>query len=295
MNPPKVPLPLSTNLKPAGESVSKANFYARPPIEIDPSQLPLGWEAAIHFHRLKTQLTRPLRKIVQERAVEEILGRAREMLRHAARPCRAELKSWPEEGDLDLDASLENPRPWSPTDLVLQRNVPREVEVAVILDMSLSMTGEKLALTALAAAILKIKLDHVAVVSFDTTAHVLVRSGESVSVRELVRRILEVPAQGYTNIEAGLKAGLHELECSKRKERVGIILTDGHANVGWDPVRIALRFPRLHVVQVGREDRVGTQTCERMARAARGLRYRAVVYGQLPGVVRDLVRDCFGT
>jgi Mg-chelatase subunit ChlD len=259
------------------------------------SQLPAGWEAATQFHRLKTQLTRPLRKIVQERAVEEILGRARDMLRHASRPNRSEQVHWPEEGDLDLEASLENPRPWSSADLILHRHVPREVEVVVILDMSLSMTGEKLALTALAAAILKIKLEHVAVISFDTIAHVLVRAGEAVSVRELVRRILEVPAQGYTNIEAGLKAGLRELESSKRKERIGIILTDGHANVGWDPVRVALRFPRMHVVQVGREDRVGTQTCERMARAARGLRYRAVVYGQLPGVVRDLVRDCFGT
>jgi Mg-chelatase subunit ChlD len=121
-----------------------------------------------------------------------------------------------------------------------------------------------------------------------------VRAGEELSARELVRRILGVPAQGYTNIEAGLLMGVEELGRARLRERVGVILTDGVANVGWDPVRVAPRFPRLHVVQVGREERQGTRTCERLARAGRGLRYRAVIYAQLPAVVRELVRDCFG-
>ena len=257
-------------------------------------ELPEGWEAATSFHRLKMKLPGPVRTVVRERAVDIILDRARALLRHASRPTRTALDHHPADGELDLEATLEVPRPWTPEDLVLTRIEPREADVVAILDMSLSMTGEKIALTALAAAILRLKLERVAIIAFDTDAHVLVRVGESVTPRELVRRILEVPAQGYTNIEQGLRIALRELNRSARKERVGILMSDGIYNVGWDPVKVAAHYPRLHVVQVGAEERQGTRTCKGMVSAGRGRLYRAVAYQDLPNVVRQLVREVFG-
>lgn len=257
-------------------------------------ELPSGWDAATSFHRLKRQLPGHIRAIVRERAVDVILERARDLLRHATRPTRTTTDRLPADGELDLDATLEVPRPWAPEDLVLTRVEPREADVVAVLDMSLSMTGEKIALTALAAAILRLKLEQVAVIAFDTDAHVLVRVGESVTPRELVRRVLEVPAQGYTNIEQGLRIALRELNRSARKERVGILMSDGIYNVGWDPVKVAGHYPRLHVVQVGQEERQGTKTCKGMVSAGRGRLYRAVTYQDLPRVVRQLVREVFG-
>jgi Mg-chelatase subunit ChlD len=160
--------------------------------------------------------------------------------------------------------------------------------------MSLSMTGEKIALTALAVAILHIKLEQIAVVSFDSAAHTLVRLDERLPVREVVRRVLRVPAQGFTNIEAGLLAGQVALRRGRHRERVGIVMTDGVANMGANPVLAAGALPRLHVVQVGPEEPQGARACRAMAAAGRGRRYRAVLYTQLPGVVRRLVRECFG-
>jgi uncharacterized protein with von Willebrand factor type A (vWA) domain len=159
--------------------------------------------------------------------------------------------------------------------------------------MSLSMTGEKIALVALATAILALKLDHLGVVAFDTVAHELAQVGERVPARELVRRVLEVPAQGYTNIEAGLEKAREQLARSTRRERVAILLSDGIANVGGDPMARAAQLPRLHVVQIGPDDRQGTRTCKGMASAGRGRLYRATTYGKLPIVVRTLVRDVF--
>ncbi len=260
-------------------------------IQLD--ELPDGWEAASQYHRLKRTLPRHLRREVENRAVDTIVRRAQELLRHASRPSRSVLHSFPEEGDLDLEATLESPRPWGPDDIRVRRVLPRNADVVAILDMSLSMTGEKVALTALACAILKLRLEHLAVVQFDTEAQVLVRVGEDVHVRELVRRILTVPAQGYTNIEAGLVRGLDELQRARHRERVGILMTDGIANTGSDPVQAAALYPRLHVVQVGTEEKQGTRTCTAMADAGSGRRYRAIIYAQLPTVVRQLVRDCF--
>lgn len=230
---------------------------------------------------------------MEGRAVDAIITRAKALLRHAARPTQAVSSHFPDAGELDLDATLEAPRPWLPSDIRLRRVEPRDLDAVAILDMSLSMTGEKVALTALACAILKLRLEHLAVVQFDTEATVLVRAGEPVSVRELVRRILAVPAQGFTNIEAGLRRGLEQLERGRHSERVGILMTDGIANTGGDPVHTAAGYRRLHVVQIGSEERQGARTCTAMADAGSGRRYRAIIYAQLPTVVRQLVRDCF--
>lgn len=256
--------------------------------------LPFGWEAAANWRALRKQArAEVVRQALQGRAIDAILAKARDMVRHASRPTRREEGGWPEPGDLDLDRTLERPRPWGPDDLRLTRDVPREVELVAVLDMSLSMTGEKIALVALATAILRMKLEHVAVVAFDTVAHPLVRVGEQASVREVVRRVLEVPAQGYTNIEGGLERGLVELRRSRRRERVGILLTDGVANVGRDPAVIAGQFPRLHVVHLGAHHPQGARCCEAMARAGRGRRFRARTYADLPRIVRDAVRELF--
>ncbi len=262
-------------------------------VQIAVHDLPDGWEAATSYHRLKRSLSPSLRREVENRAVDTIVRRAQELLRHAYRPTRTLHAHFPQEGELDLDATLDEPRPWRPENIHVTRKEPKDTDVVLVLDMSLSMTGEKVALTALAAAILQLRLDHIAVVQFDSQATVLVRVGEHISTRELVRRILAVPAQGYTNIEAGLVAAAGELQRSRRKERAAILMTDGIANLGEDPVQAAGKVPVLHVVQVGTTEKQGTRTCAAMAAAGRGRHTTAVIYAQLPGVVRALVRDVF--
>ncbi len=271
--------------------------------EVRLEELPAGWESAQNLHRLKAVLGQgKALTLVTERAVDAVLERARGLLRHAARPTRVVQRSWPETGDLDLDATLERPRripvdgrkaPWDPQDIVVTNPEPRDADVVAILDMSLSMTGEKIALVAVAAAILRMKLENVAIVAFDTNAHTLVRLGEDLPIRDLIRRVLMVPAQGYTHIAAGLEAGLEQLRRSRRRERVGLLLSDGIANVGWDPVRVAGRFPQLHVVQLGRPLPQGNRACTGMARAGRGRRFLAPTYVALPDVIKRVIREVF--
>ncbi len=257
-------------------------------------ELPSGWDAATAWRRLQGNLPEgPVRQEVRERAIKAVIDRAKDLLRHAARPMRRETVGWPEDGDLDLEETLERPRPWVADDLRLDRRVPRDADVVAVLDMSLSMTGEKIALVAVATAILTLRLEHVAVVAFDTVPHVLVRAGERVPLREVVRRVLEVPAQGYTNIEGGLISGVEQLHRGRHRERVGMLFTDGVANVGRDPATAAHRYPRLHVVHVGEHHPQGARTCLAMARAGHGKLYRARTYQDLPGVVRTAVRELF--
>lgn len=281
-----------------------APYIASQSLEVQLSQLPAGWEAAQQLQRLRQVLPERTLRAVTERAVDAVLHRARGLLRHAARPTREVVAAWPAPGELDLDRTLDQPlqppdprlpgaAPWRAEDVLLTRRDPRDAQVCAMLDMSLSMTGEKIALTAVAAAILHLKLDQIALVAFDTEAVTLVRAGERVNVRELVRRVLLVPAQGYTNISAGLEAGLEQLRRVRHRERVGLLLSDGIANVGWDPVKVAARFPALHVIQLGRDLPAGTRSCRRMAQAGRGRRYHAPTWVALPTVVKRVVRELF--
>ncbi|GEM_PF-1390111 len=276
-----------------------------PAVELLLADLPSGWDAAVRYHQLKRALPqgRP-RQLVTERAVDAVVARARDLVRHAARPTRTERDHWPHPGDLDLGATVEaldvGPRDpadgaisWRPEGVRVARTVPRDADVVAILDMSLSMNGEKIALIAVAAAILHLKLDRVSVVSFDTLANTLVPLGARVDVREVVRRVLRVPAQGYTHISAGLEEGLEQLSRSRRKERVGLLLSDGISNVGKDPVHVAQRFPTLHVIQVGRDVPQGRRACTRMAQAGQGARWHAPTYLALPQLVRQVVREVF--
>jgi len=215
------------------------------------------------------------------------------MMRHAARPMHHPETAWPAPGELDLDATLERPRPWSPEDIRVRQHQPRDVDLVAVLDMSLSMTGEKIALLAVAVAILRMKLDRIGLVAFQTKAETIVPVGAALPVREVVRSVLEVPADGYTHISAGLEQGLDALRASKRRERMAILLSDGISNVGGNPVRVAHHFPKLHVVQIGRDIPQGRRACQRMASAGRGQHFHAPSYVALPRVIRDVARQLF--
>lgn len=261
-----------------------------------PALLPVGWEAATEYHRLKKTLEPGERRaLASEAAVAAVLDRARQVLRHQHRPMRQHSLPWPEapDGELDLDASLDHRRPegWQAEDLQVVRRSPWQADLALILDTSLSMTGEKLALLAVAAAVLALShpSESLAAAAFDTRGYPLKRLGERLPPRAFVRRVLDVPAQGFTSMEEGLRAGLKLLAKASQPERSGILITDGVYNVGWDPRPLAHRFPHLHVVKIGHEAK-DRGLCRDLAEAGRGRLMVAEGYEDLPEVCHRLVR-----
>ncbi len=271
-------------------------FFVTPNDSATLAAIPGGWDAARRFRELARDLSHHvLLRELTRRAVDAVLQRARSLLKHSQRPTSLRTLAWPARGDLDLHATLERPPPWTPERTMISRPDPRQADVVLVLDMSLSMTGEKIALLAVAAAIMQMKLEQVGVVTFDTTARTLVSVGRPLQLRTMVQRVLQVSAMGYTNICAGLRQAAEELRRSRRKERVAILFTDGIGNVGWDPNRQASLLPRLHVVHVGSSNDLhgGARNCQRMASAGRGHMFHAETYDDLPAVSRQAIRRLF--
>ena len=191
----------------------------------------------------------------QQLAAGAVLQRAARLvgpLKAATRTAREPmLEPWG--GELDVEATLENllgkPHP-EPGDLIVQRRVDRRHQVVLMVDTSLSMAGEKMALAAVAAAVLALKLrpGDLAVVLFADGARAVSRFGEEVTPAELVRRMLAVPCGGGTDIAAALRLGHAELQRGRDPSRSGLLVSDGVYTSGADPLPAAARFGPLHVL-----------------------------------------------
>lgn len=157
---------------------------------------------------------------------------------------------------------------------VLDRRRRKRAAVLMI-DASGSMQGENLSMAAASAASLAMNLDYrdeYAIVLFSEKAHVLKRMEQSQHLDRVICNVLDILPEGRTNIGLGLSIGLKEMLRSRVEQRMGILLTDGWQNVGQDPVVLAERFPKLHVINLpGGNPELAT----RIATAGRG-RYIAM-------------------
>jgi Ca-activated chloride channel family protein len=111
------------------------------------------------------------------------------------------------------------------------------VNVAIVLDKSGSMQGDKIAKAkeAAIAAIGRLGSDDiVAVVAYDSAVQVIVPATKMSDKESVIRRIRQIEAGGSTALFAGVSKGAEELRKFLDKNRVNrvILLSDGLANVG---------------------------------------------------------------
>ncbi|WP_146374016.1 vWA domain-containing protein [Symmachiella macrocystis] len=111
------------------------------------------------------------------------------------------------------------------------------VNVALVLDKSGSMKGEKIkrAREAAISAIERLnENDIVSVITYDATVNVLVPATKLSDKKQIIEKIKSIGASGSTALFAGVSKGAGELRKFLDSERVNriILLSDGLANVG---------------------------------------------------------------
>lgn len=272
-----------------------------------------AWDVATRYHEFKS------RKSMQSRARElralsaqAILARARDILGSVVHPVEtrevplSELPSDAGQPDFDFERTLEeaplagtSDAPLTAQDLWMSYEVPRRQPVVLCVDTSLSMTGEKLALTAVALAVVLLQFpdDPVGIVAFENEAVILKNPEERISLQDLIERFLDVPAQGYTHLEDGMKSALKLVRVTigggQSRPPSTVLLTDGKYTAGRDPSYLAPRFPHLVVLKMGRE-RASLELCRELAQKGNGALREAAELEALPavmyGVVKDLLR-----
>jgi len=111
------------------------------------------------------------------------------------------------------------------------------VNLAIVIDKSGSMGGEKIEKAKEAAIMVIQRLtsnDIVSVVLYDTEVNVLIPATKVSDAEQIIRRIKGIRADGSTALHAGVSKGGRELRKFIEKNRVNrmLLLSDGLANVG---------------------------------------------------------------
>jgi len=126
------------------------------------------------------------------------------------------------------------------TGFELDANIKRPpLNVALVLDQSSSMSGEKIQRAKEAAIMAVSKLsanDVVSIVTYDSTVTVLVPATRAANKSQLYDAIESIRANGSTALFAGTSKGANEVSRYLSRERVNrvVLLSDGMANVGPD-------------------------------------------------------------
>lgn len=266
-----------------------------------------AWDVSVRYHEFKNRAiavdrANQLRKI----SANAILSRAKEILGSIVHPSEQRVLPWEEIPpgatllDLDIEETLENTSGLAahalidPHNIWMTYRVHRTQPMVLSVDTSLSMTGEKLALTAVALAVVLLQFpdDPIGVIAFENSAKVLKYPEEKISIQEFIERFLDVPAQGYTHLEDGLLGSLRLVKKASVSGRMPstVLLTDGKYTAGRDPAYLAQRFPHLIVLKMG-DERASLELCREMAKKGKGFLREVGDLSELPVIMYKVVKE----
>lgn len=186
-------------------------------------------------------------------------------------------------------------------DIIGIKRRQRKRSVVLMLDTSGSMFGKLLLNAALTTSVLTYAMskDFTSIILFNSKALVLKEIKTQNNVTRLIDQILETEAVGFTNVSAGLKKGLKELnKIENIRKKVGILITDGDYNRGKNPTLIASKFPKLHVINIPPESQNeksrdiltrGQLVCKKIARAGRGYYIPVKNFSEIPRTLMKLI------
>ncbi len=155
--------------------------------------------------------------------------------------------------EIDLERTLERlagKRLPEQSDIVVRERARARRTVVLLVDVSGSMRGERVRLTAATVGALSGALTHdrLAVLAFWSDAAWLQVADEPLSAPELIYRLLSLPARGLTNIAFPLELATDALASFDARGARAVLLSDCVHNAGPDPRPLAAALPRLDVL-----------------------------------------------
>lgn len=161
-----------------------------------------------------------------------------------------------EEGDLDIDASLEplvmaraSGRPPALDELRVSVWSRPDTALCFLIDRSGSMSGAQLATAAIGAAACawRAGVDH-SVIAFNHKALVLKAQDEQRSPEAVADDVLRLRGFGPTDLSLALRTARAQLDRSPASRRIVVLLSDARPTAGADPVPIATSLDDLCIV-----------------------------------------------
>ncbi len=254
-----------------------------------------GWQIAQRLTRPGCEISTPgMREHAERLAVRAVLERAARLvgpLRGATHTLVEPLRE-PYQGELEIEGTMENVlgKRWPERgDWLVERREERRTQIVLMMDTSLSMSGANMALAAVAAAVLALKMrpEDLSVVVFENDARAISRLEDENPPEAVVREMLRQPCRGYTNIEDALRVGARELGRGRNPRKYGLLITDGVYTRGGDPTPLAATFPHLFVL-LTEDYKMNEMLCRRLSQIGRGELFRVASLADLPRRMVDI-------
>lgn len=205
------------------------------------------------------------------------------------------------DADFDLEATMDQILERYPTgipalqssDIVGIERRERKKNGILILDASGSMMGERNINAALSSAVMAYSMrnDKFGVVAFNTKAFLIKGINDDLKIDDIMDKILDLEAVGYTNIEDALKMGALQLKGLKTRFKWAILLTDGAYNKGADPRYLCRLFEKLHVINLPGGKKWGERVCKDLARLGGGKYVVVRNYNEVPRALMKILRS----
>ena len=160
------------------------------------------------------------------------------------------------EGELDLDHGVDaiaiaRARGEAPSleDLTAREWSRPSLALCLLIDRSGSMSGDRLATAAVAAAacLWRAPLD-TSVVAFGEEAVVIAAQGSAREPESVIDSLLRLRGHGPTDLALGLHAARAQLDRSRASRRITILLSDSRPTMGADPVAAAAELDELVIL-----------------------------------------------
>jgi Mg-chelatase subunit ChlD len=157
--------------------------------------------------------------------------------------------------EIDVDRTLEQQLGHPTLDyenIFCHEKIRQKSAYVLMLDVSNSMHQEKIAVATISTGVFASKLrgDFHGVLTFARDVSHIKHLYEPNNLERLVGKMLGLKSGGATNIREALLQGLSVLAEAKTMLKTGILVTDGWATVGGDPVDAASKYDRLHVLGI---------------------------------------------
>lgn len=227
--------------------------------------------------------------------VQQIIEQAKRIVAHPSKPQKIVFDSYlknPFE-EINIEETLEeNPVIDLLEDFVIEKTEETDLHCVLMLDCSASMAGEKHLLSSLAVAVmlLQLKAQNCSVIHFSNQARVIKKMNTEQSSIETIRQFLKYKPKGFTNIGSGLEAGLKE--CSNKKRKMGLLVSDGRTTEGQDPLELAKKFDFLGVLHL---EGPGSylEASQEIARVGQGICFEVNEFEELPRRLYDSIRTLY--
>ena len=197
-------------------------------------------------------------------------------------------------GDVDLDATLARSGgslPVSADEFVTRRWAASERAICLLIDRSGSMSGHGVAMASMGAASVVVAAGERAdcsVIMFAKDAIVLQEMGQRRRLEDLIGDVLSLRGRGVTDLALAFRGARRQLGRAAAPERVAVLLSDGLATEGPDPVTAFNGVDRLHVLGTS-DEQESVDAGRLLAKRGRGVYRTCTTVAELPAALTMLL------